>query len=374
MRRCNPFEIIVLSIWCIVLLRGQNVVHANSGSRPPLADQFPELTETITMAKLSKLVYQFRYSDPDTKSHCDQFNEENRSDLSCHWYLHDSDLGTQVLLVSSQEGQFITIIFAGTDDVRTSLEDADIFTKPFGNNSTIRFPDRPDVRVHAGFDNAVFMDNVWEQVYAHTSALLHDHPTYSLWTTGHSLGAANAILTATALATLGHTVRSISFGCPQTGNIEWRNYFNGTSPLRETLGIWRVVLSWDLVPRLPELFYHVGHTIQMDGKTENEVIAYYEHYGNPALGYAGAPTGWYSLSYAWLPFALNYHHMGKYLDHLLRLDSSYWVKDFFPTSAIAHDDDIYDSPPDDWYMTEGNLDDDSSEVNDDGTVNVGVIQ
>lgn len=44
--------------------------------------------------------------------------------------------------------------------------------------------------------------------------------------------------------------------------------------------------------------------------------------------------------------------MDKYLEYLLRLNPSSWVKESIPTDDIFHDDDIYDSPPDDWYMEE----------------------
>jgi len=171
-------------------------------------------------------------------------------------------LGTQVLLVKNKKERYIAVVFAGTDNLRTSLEDANILTKPFGNNSTVRLYDDTDprykkVKVHGGFNNAVFTNKMWEQIYEQTQHLLEQNPSYRLWTTGHSLGAANAMLTATAFASLNHDrkVLSVNFGCPQTGNSYWREYFNATSPLTDNLGIWRVVLAWDLVARLPEFFY-----------------------------------------------------------------------------------------------------------------------
>lgn len=56
----------------------------------------------------------------------------------------------------------------------------------------------------------------------------------------------------------------------------------------------------------------------------------------------GAPIGWYSKSYYWLPSAITYHRINKYLKHLEGMDPSSWVKYFYP----ANDDDIYDNPPD----------------------------
>lgn len=327
-------------------------------AEPRFADRLPSLEETQEMAKLSLLVYKFRYHRNFT---CDSFPEhrdDDTKDIECHWYLHDQVLGTQVLLVSNDQQKYVALAFAGTDDLRTSLQDADIFTKPFGNNDTIQLDD-PNVRVHAGFNNAVFNDNIWTEVYDRTNSLWQEKKRaakdYQLYTTGHSLGAANSMLIATALATLDDKkfspIKCINFGGPRTGNVDWMHYFNATSKLRDRVSIFRVVLAWDLVARLPEFFYHVGHTIQIDGKS-NEVRVYYEHYGDESQGYAGAPLGWYSRSYAWLPFALNDHHMRKYVQHLLDHNATTWVEQFFPTDGTVYDDDIWDNPPDDWIQVE----------------------
>ena len=163
------------------------------------------------------------------------------------------------------------------------------------------------------------------------------------------------------------------------------------------LDIWRVVLGWDLVPRLPELFHHVGHTIQIwndkekktltygysenddevGGKSwvedsssmllqqqHNTVEAYYQHYGNYSLGYAGAPMGWSSKAYPWMPNALWSHSITKYIDHLELLHTKqqeqdegadfegeekmdYWVTNFKSASDSIDDDDYWE-PPDDY--------------------------
>jgi hypothetical protein len=328
----------------------------NGREHRDFAEEFPTIQEIQEMSKLSLLVYKFHYQ---TNVTCDTINSQDSTyDINCHWYLHDTELGTQVLLVSHDVQKYIAIVFAGTDDIRTSVEDANIFTKPFGNNNTITLPFSDNkIRVHAGFNNAVFTNQIWEQIYNHTKILVEQKPKYQLYTTGHSLGAANSILTATAIASLktqSHDdsssdstatygvsfppVKCINFGCPQIGNENWKDYFTGTSPLRNNLSIWRVVLAWDLVPRLPELFYHVGHTIQVDGKID-DVRVYYEHYGNATKGYAGAPSGWYSKSYAWFPYALYYHHVHKYVARLNEFNNTFvWPKYFYPVDGTVYDD------------------------------------
>jgi hypothetical protein len=131
--------------------------------------------------------------------------------------------------------------------------------------------------------------------------------------------------------------------------------------------VWRIVLGWDLVPRLPELFLHVGHTIQVyrnDGCGSNATTnatakVYYEHYGDTALGLAGVPFSWSAEPYIWVPGALSSHHVIKYWSVLNDwADSSHratWVTDFVHQDDTPPDDDrppnvdddIYVNPPDD---------------------------
>jgi hypothetical protein len=319
------------------------------------ANKFPSLQDSVEMARLSKLVYHFKHEEDD---YCANFS--NSDGVQCEWYFHNMKLGTQVLLVSNHRQRYFAVVFAGTDDLRTSLEDVDICKIPFGNNSTISLDD-PRIKVHAGFDNAVFSDGLWEEISSRLLRLTRRHPLYRIWTTGHSLGAANSVMTATALASKGYHVTALNFGCPQTGNKAWHNYFNTTSPVKNRLAIWRVVLGWDLVARLPEFFYHAGHTIQLwsedhqkyDKHNPNLVEAYYEHYGEAKLGYAGVPTGWSSKPYAWMPGALTYHFIAKYVEDMEHLaEMNIWVDSFKALQPVGYDDDIYDEPPDDWYGAE----------------------
>lgn len=229
------------------------------GTSTPLSEQFPTLAEAVEMSKLSSLVYSFKGQEED---YCSSFS--NEEGIQCHWYFHDAILGTQVMIASNPKKKYMAVVFAGTDDLRTSLQDMDVAKKAFGDNSTVQLHHHPDVKVHQGFDNAVFSEGVYSQVEKRIRWLRIRHPFYKLYTTGHSLGAADSILTATALAQHGgYSVVSINFGCPKTGNREWRDYLNETSALNSKLGIWRIVLGWDLVARLPEFFDHVGHTIQL---------------------------------------------------------------------------------------------------------------
>jgi hypothetical protein len=52
--------------------------------------------------------------------------------IKCHWYHHDHDIGTQVLVVSSQVLDYVALVFAGTDDLKSLLTDGDILMRSFG--------------------------------------------------------------------------------------------------------------------------------------------------------------------------------------------------------------------------------------------------
>jgi len=296
---------------------------------------------------------------------------------------------------------YIAVVYAGTDDFRNALTDTDLFTKPFGpesyhnkddnddnnnNNHDPRnytFPPMSDnIRVHAGFNNAVFKHGLFDRIYDIIVDFKKNNPSARIVTTGHSLGASDAVLTAVALkiqpefaststttsSSTGNNnnnneIHSINFGCPKTGNLHWKEYVN-TIP---DLGIWRVVNGLDLVPRLPGTrFHHVGHTLQLDRQFAK---AYWLHEGDANLGYAGIPFGWNTLPYALAPVAAYGHLMSHYYNYIHNKstkDPSKFYFDGFETigggSGIYYNDDetddddgnddedkddAYSNPPDD---------------------------
>jgi hypothetical protein len=369
---------VAAATWTAGLSRDKNLASA--------AISFPTLPQAVEMAHLSKLVYKFRH---ENDTYCQSFQDNAEDDLyhykgqlECDYYNHDVDLGTQLLIVVHHKLNYLAVVFAGTDDLLTSLEDLNILQTPFGNNDTVDEEDN-NVKVHAGFNNAVFTHGTWQVVASRITNLSQKYPDYHIWTTGHSLGAANSILTAVGLALQGHQVTSINFGAPRTGNDYWRDYVNWhhssntstsslISSLEGKLEIWRVVLGWDLVPRLPDFFFHVGHTIQLwsessshrkedDSKQQEQLVqAYYQHYGDESLGYAGVPYGWSAKPYIWVPGAMSSHRMTKYVDHLQGLvddeSGGQWVESFqkvaVPPPPDYDDDDAWENPPDDVYDME----------------------
>ncbi len=303
----------------------------------------PPLQDSLELVRLSGLVYDFRAqkakdcssfpsifngfmndeSDSSPYTYDDDSNYEVQGGnftFQCHMYERD-ELDTQVLVVSrvsktspapavvgtgtaDPNQDYIAVVYAGTDDFRNALTDTNLLTKHFGTESyqdddqidpsrNYTFPPfSENIRVHAGFNNAVFKHGLFDRIYDQISAFKTKNPNARIVTTGHSLGASDAVLTAVALKIQpqfqGEVIHSINFGCPKTGNHHWKDFVNGL----DGLGVWRVVNGLDLVPRLPGArFHHVGHTLQLDKRFAK---LYWLHEGDRSLGYAGIPFGWNS--------------------------------------------------------------------------------
>jgi len=354
----------------LITSHGSSDYHTASPAIPPLND-------TVEMGHLSAMVYGFR-GRHHTQFNCSSFptiyetylNQfkpsvfiNGKSSFTCHLYECDED-DTQVLILSksilqdSHKGQsgYIAVIYAGTDDFRSVLTDTDILTKVFGpvdENGTHPLSPSDDIRVHAGFNNAVFNNGLFDRIRNKVNEIKSDNPDFRLLLTGHSLGAADAILTAVAMKLQqewkDEFVSCINFGCPKTGNWAWNNFVNSI----DKLSVWRVVNGLDLVPRLPGIrFHHVGHTLQMDRSLAR---GFWLHDGDKDLGYRGVPLGWNTLPYVVAPAAAIEHfinHYTRYLEDKSERDKDkYYVNSFErmnETDQGGHeDDDIWDGIPDD---------------------------
>jgi len=431
----------------------------NKQRRSSAFDNIPSLDDVSEMGNLSGAIYKYHWwIDEEQDKICDDFNKNynNNStttttttttttasslgDVVCHWYRHDRTMGTQVMIVTSHRKDYLAVVFAGTDDLKTSLLDVDVRKTDFGTSGfddhklisdsgaagvnasliPVALKDCPDCKVHSGFNSAVFGNHIFDDIYERVEKL---RPRYQrLFTTGHSLGAANAVFVSLALALQMEEkhiplprapITTINFGCPQLGNAAFRDYVNEhylthSSRVHRNhyLSIWRFVLGWDLVPRLPDFFEHIGHTVQLqhdecttigkgcnynkhhhhhhswiptwnhsagdnnhtspdnDSNITKEGLAYYHHIGNVTLGLASVPTGWSAKPYVWVPGALLSHAISKYAAYVndwLRLSATTYVSDFVHTSNDSSDDkliddDAYAEPPDDDAATEMILD------------------
>jgi hypothetical protein len=132
-----------------------------------------------------------------------------------NWEQH----GTQGYFAANEN--FAMLAFRGTeaDDRQDVLDDADLALsdethRPSGG------------RVHRGFQRA--LDRVWDQARQCVANYREDHPDAEICFTGHSLGAALAVLAASRFSDAKISV--ITVGCPRVGTREFCNHALAAPP------------------------------------------------------------------------------------------------------------------------------------------------
>lgn len=142
--------------------------------------------------------------------------------------------------------------FRGTENESEWLEDFDALAVPNQYGEGL---------VHAGFQEQAnrLRDNVLE---------LCPSTSGQLWITGHSLGAALAVLFASYLSYLLDLEPLVyTFAGPRVGWANFAGFYNRRAP-----STFRVVNIWDIVPHLPSVvggYAHVGNVAQIDGGFED---------------------------------------------------------------------------------------------------------
>jgi predicted lipase len=112
----------------------------------------------------------------------------------------------------------IITAFRGTTNIRNLVEDFNFLKTSYDR------PNCNDCKVHEGF--LATYESISEQVLAYLPTLVSLHPDATIVVTGHSLGAAQAMLGAIDQQLQGHDVHFYSYGSPRVGEINWSNYFD----------------------------------------------------------------------------------------------------------------------------------------------------
>ena len=237
--------------------------------------EFPSVDDASEFASLSNAIYDLDSCDDDVLP----------DNIVCYWYDEKSD-GTQYMILISGESEYIAVVYAGTYSIDDIMVDMNIDLVQYDGPN----PNNDKILVHEGFNDVLFSNGVWNELFPIVYTLHQTYPDYRLITSGHSLGGAEAIMTATALAyTLPDSnVISISYGTPKIGDESWVSFANSIS----NLAIWRFVNGGDIVPRHPNIgngYMQVGHTMQLN---EECVAAYYLHYGDEEKRLNGVPDDW----------------------------------------------------------------------------------
>jgi triacylglycerol lipase len=148
---------------------------------------------------------------------------------------------TQAGIISA--GAFHALVFRGTEDLQDWLRNAETLLVSW---------DGPG-KVHKGFLRA--LDEVWTTIHPVLQKI--EGPIFY---TGHSLGAAIAVLAAARIEAARRPLAVYTFGSPRCGN----KVFAKQHPLRDRT--YRVVNNRDIVPLMPPLAEHLGelHYITSD--------------------------------------------------------------------------------------------------------------
>jgi len=178
-------------------------------------------------------------------------NTDKVADWSCKWcsepsvidfepiaFPYDRKIDGYGYIGIHHTNQTIVVAFRGSHDIRNYIIDLEsIVLTPYKNMTGIEVGD--------GFYKE--WNDLLPQVVPVVQDLVNENPTYDVWVTGHSLGAAVSILCAVELAE--QKIANISvynYGLPRVGNQAFSEYYNSLVPQT-----YRVVNGHDIVPHIP---------------------------------------------------------------------------------------------------------------------------
>lgn len=143
----------------------------------------------------------------------------------------------------------IYVVFRGSVDIRNWITNLSV-----DKTNWKTYPDC-DCQVHEGFYDAE--QAVFPAVLAEVKRLKGLHSTAAVKTTGHSLGAAMALLTGLDLIKNGINTQMYNFGQPRVGTEKFSAYVKNVWPEH-----WRIVHHQDMVPHNPSSgeLLHFWHT------------------------------------------------------------------------------------------------------------------
>jgi predicted lipase len=171
----------------------------------------------------------------------------------------------------------VVISFRGSDNLENWIKDLDFPKKT-------AYPKCTDCEIHGGFLDA--WTEVQDEVLQAVETLLNVMPDAKVFVTGHSMGAAMAVLCAAELGasshSLGKKIEAVyTFGQPRVGNQAFHDFYATGEHVS-----WRVTHYRDIVPHLPlevmgfhhtstEAFYNEDFSVLKicDGSGEDEACA-----------------------------------------------------------------------------------------------------
>ena len=168
-----------------------------------------------------------------------------------HSFISDAETDVQVGVTVNEMDKRICIVFRGSESSKDWFYDLQIRKHNL----------KDDIWVHSGFYKQLHENGVYDKLLASVKQLFSEHPDFSLYITGHSLGAALATLCGFMLSQeFNNQITVVSFASPRVGNAEWKSAFDKQTNLTH----YRITNGRDIVTAFPMYkYYHVGKTIRL---------------------------------------------------------------------------------------------------------------
>ena len=177
-------------------------------------------------------------------------------------FISDKETDIQVGITINNKDKRICVIFRGSESLYDWYYDLHIGKHKLNEN----------IMVHSGFYKQLHDTNVYNTLVKEIKYLLEINPNYSIYITGHSLGAALSTLFGYLLSfEIENDIIIVSFASPRVGNNEWKISFENKKNIKH----YRITNNRDIVTAFPYYDYkHVGHNIRL---FENNVSTYYNY-------------------------------------------------------------------------------------------------
>jgi predicted lipase len=168
-----------------------------------------------------------------------------------HSFISDEETDVQAGVTVNEIDKRICIVFRGSESKTDWYYDLQIRKRVL----------KDDIWVHSGFYNQLCENGVYDKICSTVKELLNKYNDYSIYITGHSLGAALSTLCGFKLAQeIPNQVTVVSFASPRVGNSKWKKAFDE----QPNLSHYRVTNGRDIVTAFPIYkYYHVGKTVRL---------------------------------------------------------------------------------------------------------------
>ena len=179
----------------------------------------------------------------------------NSPNSKLHRFIDNKDSDLQCGVTISEDNKRICVVFRGSESSKDWMHDLQITKHTIDN--------KKGIKVHLGFYKQLM--SVYDELILSVNELVKKYPDYTIYITGHSLGAALSALFGYMLSSkINNQVKVVSFASPRVGNYEWKVSFNNIANLEH----YRVTNKRDIVTAFPLYkYYHVGKHIRLSDDT-----------------------------------------------------------------------------------------------------------